>query len=269
MKIINWKKKLTGVSGIALLLALFFSWVFNATEVAMIFYFVSIFAGGYYVFLGAFKGLLKQRFLNIDFLVIVAALGAIYINQLAEAAAVVFFFSLAEMFEEFGIERSRKAVETLVKKSPQTAVLKTGEKVPVEQVKIQDIIIVRPGDLIPLDGVVIKGSSSVDEATITGEPIPKDKHVGNTVFAGTINQNGYLEIETTKESKDSIFSKIVELVKKAQKSRAPAQEFIDRFAKYYTPFVVVGAVLIASIPPLFFGGIFFDWLYREIGRAHV
>ena len=264
MKTINWKKNLTGISGITLLLALFFSWIFDATEVAKIFYFISIFAGGYYVFFGAVKGILKQKFLNIDFLVIVAALGAIYINQLAEAAAVVFFFSLAEMFEEFGIERSRKAVEALVKKSPQTAVLKTGEKVPVEQVKIKDIVIIRPGDLIPLDGVVIKGSSSVDEATITGEPIPKDKRIGNTVFAGTINQNGYLEIETTKKSKDSTFSKIVELVEKAQKSRAPAQEFIDRFAKYYTPSVVVGAVLVAVIPSFFFGGVFIDWLYRAL-----
>jgi Cd2+/Zn2+-exporting ATPase len=251
MENIDLKRILTGISGAALLLALLFSWILNAGEAAKILYSISIFAGGYYVFLGALKGLLKQKFLNIDFLVIIAATGAIYINQLAEAAAVVFFFSLAEVFEEFGIERSRKSIEALVKKSPQAAVLKTGVKVPVEQVKIKDIVVVRPGDLIPMDGIVVKGSSSVDEATITGEPIPKDKRVGNIVFGGTINQNGYLEIETTKESKDSTFSKIVELVEKAQKSRAPAQEFIDRFAKYYTPSVVVGAVLVAGIPSLF------------------
>ena len=122
----NWKKVLTGISGVILLLAFFFSWILHFSEVAKILYFISIFVGGYYVFLGAVRGVLKQKFLNIDFLVIIAALGAIYINQLAEAAAVIFFFSLAEMFEEFGIERSRKAVEALVKKSPQTAILKTG-----------------------------------------------------------------------------------------------------------------------------------------------
>ena len=264
MKNINWKKVLTVVSGAALLLALFFSWVLDADEAANVLYFISIFSGGCYVAFGAFKGLVKQRFLNIDFLVVMAALGAVYINQLAEAAAVIFFFSLAEMFETYGIERSRKAVEILIEKSPQTAILKTGEKVSVEQVKIEDIVIVRPGDLIPLDGMIVKGSSSVNEATITGESIPNDKRAGDTVFAGTINQNGYLEVKTTKKSKDSTFSKIVELVEKAQKSRAPAQEFIDRFAKYYTPAVVIAAVLIAIIPSLFFGGVFLDWLYRAL-----
>ncbi len=264
MKTRNWKKILTAISGLALLLALFFAWIITSAEIAKIFYFISIFSGGYYVVLGTIKGLLNKRFLNIDFLVILATLGAIYINQPAEAAAVIFFFSLAEVFEDFGIERSHQAVKALLKKSPKTAVLPTGKKVLIEQVKVKDIIIVRPGDLIPLDGIVAKGSSSVDEAAITGEPIPKDKHVGSIVFAGTINQNGYLEIKTTKESKDSTFSKIVELVEKAQKSRAPAQEFIDRFAKYYTPLVVIIAILIASIPPLFFAGIFLDWLYRAL-----
>ncbi len=260
----DWKKILTGISGFALLLALFFSWIFSAEKAANAFYFISIFTGSYYVILGAARGLLKQRFLNIDFLVVIAAIGAIYINQLAEAAAVVFFFSLAEVFEEYGVERSRKAMEALIKKSPRVAILKNGKELPVEQIKINDIIIARPGDMISLDGVVVKGSSSVDEATITGEPIPKDKREGSAVFAGTINQNGYLEIKTTKESKNSTFSKIIDLVEKAQKSRAPAQEFIDKFAKYYTPAVVVTATLVAIIPPLFFGEIFLDWLYRAL-----
>ena len=246
------------------MLALFFSWVMGVSSAAEVFYFISIFSGGYYVLLGAGRGLLRQKFLNIDFLVIIAAVGAIYINQLAEAAAVIFFFSLAEVFEEFGIERSRKAVEALVKKSPQTAILKTGERVPVEQVKIKDIVVVKPGDMVPVDGLVNKGESSVDEATITGEPIPKNKRCGDAVFAGTINQQGYLEIETAKISKDSTFAKIIDLVDKAQKSRAPAQEFIDKFAKYYTPSVVVVAFLISVVPPLFFGGIFIDWLYRAL-----
>lgn len=260
----DWKKILTIVSGANLLLALFFSWILNIDEAAELLYFISIFSGGYFVFLGATRGLIKQKFLNIDFLVIVAAIGAIYISQLAEAAAVVFFFSLAEAFERFGIERSRKALETLIKKSPQTAILKDGRKVAVDKVKIEEIVIVRPGDLIPLDGVVIEGVSSVDEAAITGESIPKDKQEGSIIFAGTLNRQGYLEIKVTKESKDSTFSKIVELVKKAQESRAPAQEFIDVFAKYYTPVVVGGAILITAIPTLFFGGVFTDWLYRAL-----
>ncbi|MFY9484887.1 MAG: cation-translocating P-type ATPase [Patescibacteria group bacterium] len=264
MSKLDWKKTLAAISGTSLLLALFFRWVIDIDQVQKLLYFISIFSGGYFVFFAALRGLFKQRFLNIDFLVIVATVGAIYINQLAEAAAVVFFFSLAEVFEEFGIERSRKAVEALVEKSPQKAILKTGEEVPVEEVKIKDVVIIRPGDLVPVDGVVIQGSSSIDEATITGEPTPRDKREGDTVFAGTINLNGYLEIETTKEAKDSTFSKIVKLIEKAQASRAPAQEFIDRFAKYYTPSVVVGAALIATIPPMFFGGAFTDWLSRAL-----
>jgi len=260
----DWKKLLTLISGAGLLLALFFSWVLNIPEAAKVLYFISIFSGGYFVFVGAIKGLVKQRFLNIDFLVIVAAVGAIYINQLAEASAVIFFFSLAEAFERFGIERSRKALESLIKKSPKTAILKDGKKTPVDEVTIDSVVLVRPGDLIPLDGVVLVGISSVDEATITGESIPKDKQKGSSVFAGTLNRQGYLEIKVTKESKDSTFSKIIELVEKAQKSRAPAQEFIDRFAKYYTPTVVISAIAIATIPTIFFGGIFDDWLYRAL-----
>ncbi|MEW6408052.1 MAG: cation-translocating P-type ATPase [Patescibacteria group bacterium] len=261
---INWKKTLTIISGAVLLLA-FAGRYFALPESAVkSLYLISIFSGGYFVFLGAIKGFFKKRFLNIDFLVVVAAVGALYINQLAEAAAVVFFFSLAEMLEEFGVERSRKALEALIKKSPQTAILLDGRKVPVDEVKIKEIVIVRPGDLIPLDGVVIKGNSSVDEAAITGESVPKDKREKDAVFAGTMNLNGYLEIEVTKESKNSTFSKIIELVDKAQRSRAPAQEFIDRFAKYYTPTAVGGAVLIAAVPPLFFGGAFIEWLYRAL-----
>ena len=260
----DWKKILTAVSGVSFIVALMFAWLFDMDQAARILYLLSIFSGGYYVLLGAIRGLVKQKFLNIDFLVIIAAIGAIYINQLAEAAAVVFFFSLAEAFERFGIDRSRRALEALVKKSPQTAILENGKEVAVDKVNVGDIVIVRPGDLVPLDGSVVKGSSSIDEATITGESIPKDKDEGDTVFAGTINQNGYLEIKVTKESRNSTFAKIVELVEKAQASRAPAQEFIDRFAKYYTPLVVVGAIMIATVPPLFFGGIFTDWLYRAL-----
>ncbi len=260
----DWKKIATIISGASLILALFFSWVLDVDEAAKLLYFVAIFSGGYFVFIGAIRGLTKQRFLNIDFLVIVAAIGAVYINQLPEAAAVVFFFSLAEAFERYGIERSHKALEALINKSPQTAILKDGKEVLVDKVTIGEIVIVRPGDLVPLDGVVVEGSSSVDEATITGESIPKDKRENCTVFAGTLNKQGYLEIKVTKESKDSTFSKIIELVDKAQKSRAPAQEFIDTFAKYYTPIVVGGAILITVIPTLFFGGIFSDWLYRAL-----
>jgi len=258
------KRVLTVISGTSLLAGLILSWFFGQKNIGAWFYYFSVATGGYFVLQDALKGLFAQRFLNINFLVTVAALGAIYINQLAEAAVVVFFFSLAEAFEKFGIERSQRALEALIKKSPQTALLKNGRKVPVEAVEVGEVVVVRPGDLIPLDGIIIKGASAVDEATITGESIPKDKLKGDTVFAGTVNQNGYLEIKVAKKSGDSTFTKIIKLVAQAQASQAPAQQLIDRFSKYYTPSVVTTAMFIATIPPLFFGGVFVDWLSRAL-----
>lgn len=258
------KKSLTIISGVLLGLAFLLGFVAVDQKIVSALYILSMFVGGIFVYRSAFQGLLKQRFLNINFLVTIASFGALYIGQYAEAASVVFFFMLAEFFEDFGVERSKKALEALIKKSPKTAILLNGKQVPVDEIRVKEIVIVRPGDLIPLDGVVVKGNSSVDEASITGESVPADKFIDSSVFAGTMNLNGYLEISVTKESKNSTFAKIIELVEKAQKSRAPAQEFIDRFARYYTPAIVGIAVMIAAIPPLFFSSPFDTWFYRAL-----
>ena len=262
-RVIN-KKNLTVLSGLMLGAAFLGGLIDVNQNVITAFYLLSILAGGIFVLRSALTGLVEQRFLNINFLVAVAAIGAIYIGQYAEASAVVFFFMLAEFFEDFGVERSKRALEALVKKSPKIATLLNGRQIPVDEAKINDVVVVRPGDLIPLDAVVVKGESSVDEASITGESVPTDKAVDSTVFAGTTNLNGYLEVRVTKESQNSTFAKIIQLVDQAQRSRAPAQEFIDRFAKYYTPIVVVVAVLMATIPPLVFGAPFDTWLYRAL-----
>ncbi len=264
MNIKQAKKILTYLSGVAFILAFILNSLHGSKTIIDAFYILSMLSGGYFVVTAAVRGLIRQRFLNINFLVTIAAIGALYINQLPEAAAVVFFFSLAEFFEEFGVERSRKALEALIKKSPKTATLKDGRTIAADEVKIDQIFIVKPGDLIPLDGKVVKGESAVDEATITGESLPQDKREGSSVFASTLNQNGYLEVQTTKESKDSTFSKVIQLVEQAQRSRAPAQDFVDSFAKYYTPAIVGIALLIAIIPPLLFGGLFTTWLYRAL-----
>ncbi|MCE9643067.1 MAG: cation-translocating P-type ATPase [Candidatus Andersenbacteria bacterium] len=260
----NLKKLLTLLSAISIAVAFTARWLHQPPYISMTFYLLAIFGGGYFVFQDAVRGLFKKHFLNINFLVAIAALGALFIDQLAEAAAVVFFFSLAELFEVYGVDRARRALETLVKKSPQTATLKEGKTLPVEQVKVGSIVIAKAGDLIPLDGIVVSGSSLVDEATITGEPLPKDKREGGTVFAGTLNQNGYLEIKVTKSSSESTFTKIINLVEQAQKSRAPAQAFIDSFARYYTPLVVLLAIALSLIPPLVFHTPFVPWLYRAL-----
>ncbi len=264
IKHVNWKKLLTYVAGVCVVLGFILSFLPVGATLVTAIYYLAILSGGIYVVKGAWRGLSKQKFLNIDFLVVIASLGAIYLGELPEAAAVIFFFSLAEAFEEYGIDRSRRALQALIHKSPQTATLLDGKNIAVSEVMIGQIVSVRPGELIPLDGKIIKGLSAVNEATITGESIPKDKREGDTVFAGTLNENGYLEIETTKDSKNSTFSKIIALIEQAQKAKAPTQEFIDRFAKYYTPSVVAIAFLITLAGPLITGDSFLVWLDRAI-----
>lgn len=177
-------------------------------------YGLSLAAGGIPVTLAAIRSTLKRQ-VTINLLVTLAAIGALFLGEIAEAAAVMFFFALAEAFEQFGEARSQKAVAALLKRAPKVARLKDGREVPVEQVKEGDILKVRPGDLIPLDGIVLGGESSVDEATITGESVPKEKYQGENVFAGTLNQNGYLEVKVTKTAGNTTLAKIVVLIEQA------------------------------------------------------
>ena len=260
----NWKKLLTSITGVSAATGFILSFFSVSIGLITALYYLAIFSGGIYVVKGAWRGLSKQRFLNIDFLVVIASIGAIYLGELPEAAAIIFFFSLAEAFEEYGVARSRRALQALVNKSPQKASLLDGTSLQVADVKVGQIISVRPGELIPLDGKITKGLSAVTEATITGESLPKDKREGDSVFAGTLNENGYLEIEVTKESKNSTLSKIVSLVEQAQKDKAPTQEFIDKFAKYYTPLVVVIAIIIGVGAPLLMDVSFTIWLERAL-----
>lgn len=261
---IDRKKMLTAFSGISTGIAFVISFFSVSETLVTALYLAGIFFGGIYVIKGALRGLLKQRFLNIDFLVVIASLGALYIDQLPEAAAVIFFFSLSEALEEYGVARSRKALQALLRKSPKQARLTDGTMIVVDQVPIGAKIAVRPGELIPLDGKVLAGDSAVNEATITGEPLPHNRRTGDFVFAGTFNENGYLEIEVTKASNDSTFSKIVRLVEAAQQAKAPSQEFIDRFARFYTPTVVIFAFGVAVLPPLVLGEPFMDWFTRAL-----
>lgn len=254
----------TPLSGVLLGLGFVGGFLSFDERIVAVLYLLSIAAGSVFVLQSAVRGLLRQRFLNISFLVVVASVGAIAIGEYGEAAAVVFLFSLGEFFESFGVERSRRAVEALLKKAPKVAQLKGGQTVPVESVAIGDVAVVRPGESIPLDGVVIMGESSVDEAAVTGESVPADKRADSQVFAGTLNIQGYLEVRVTKMSKDSTFSRIIALIEEAQSSRAPSQAFIDRFARYYTPLIVVVSALVALVPTLLLGQPFEPWLYRAI-----
>lgn len=252
------------ISGMLLAVGFFWQFTPEKANISDFFYVLSILVGGVFVVKSAVNGLVKKRFLNISFLVTIAALGALYIGEYGEAAAVVFLFSLAEFFETFGIERSRQAVEALLKRSPKVARLKSGETVEVETVAVDTVVVVKPGEQIPLDGEIVVGASSLDEAAITGESTPVDKEVGAKVFAGTLNIQGYLEIKVTKVSSDSLFSRIITLIEKAQNARAETDTFIETFARYYTPAIVVISFLVATVPTIMLDLPFEVWLYRAI-----
>lgn len=223
----------------------------------------SLLSGGVPVAIAAFKNTFARK-ITINLLVTIAALGALYLGEIAEAAAVMFFFALAEAFEEFGEARSQKAVTALINSSPKVARLANGKEVAVESVRVGQIVKIRPGDMVPLDGEVVSGESSVDEATITGESLPKEKYKGEIVFAGTLNQSGYLEVKVTKEAANSTLSKIITLIEQAQKSRPKMQEFLDKFASYYIPVALGLAALIALVPPVFFGQSFDEWFTKAL-----
>lgn len=261
---INWRTIAMAISGAGTIIGFLLSYAGISSQITNILFLVAIVVGGIFVAQGALEGLLKRRFLNIEFLVVVASIGALYLGELGEASAVIFFFSLAEAFESYGVKRSRKALEELVKNNPKQATLKDGSIVDIESIPLDSTVIVKPGDLVPLDGVIVVGTSAINEASITGESLPKDKLVGDMVYAGTLNINGYLEIKVTKASKDSTISKIVQLVSSAQKSKTVAEEFVDRFAKYYTPGIAIVALLIVAVPVIFLGGEFSIWLERAI-----
>ena len=220
---------------------------------------------GHKTILSGIRNLLRFNFKSINTLMFIAVCGAFYLRQYPEGAIVIILFTLGETLEDFGIERSKSAMQSLVNDFPKTANLKNrNEKVPIENVKVGSIVIVKPGDKIPLDGKVTEGTSFVDESMITGEPIAVDKRIGSDVYAGTINKQGYLEFKVTRESKDSTLSKIIELTFNATKSKSESQRFIEKFSSYYTPSILIISILVLAIPVLFFNGDFDEWLLMSL-----
>lgn len=215
------------------------------------------------------KALRSLRTLNLDMnvLMTIAVLGAGAIGEWSEGAAVTFLFALSELLETFSLNRARRAVQALLKLSPETAFKKLDGKlveVSTKEVQPNDLIIVKSGMRIPLDGIVEHGSSAVDQAPITGESIPVEKSSGDQVFAGTINGEGSLEIRVTKEATDTTLARIVKLVTEAQSQKAPAQQFVDKFARVYTPAVLFLSLALLIIPPVFFSGAWETWIYRSL-----
>jgi Cd2+/Zn2+-exporting ATPase len=209
----------------------------------------------------------RMRMLDINVLMLVAAGGAVALGQWAEAGSVVFLFALAQTLEARTLERARSAVRALLDLAPAEALLREGaghRKVDVDSVVPGTVLIVRPGEKVPLDGVVVSGESAVNQAPVTGESLPQEKMPGDIVFAGTINGRGALDIRVTHTRRDSTLARIIHLVEQAQSQRAPAQTFVERFARVYTPAVLALAAVLAVVPPLAFGAPWHTWIYRAL-----
>jgi Cd2+/Zn2+-exporting ATPase len=211
---------------------------------------------------------IKNGNLNINALMSIAVSGAFLLGQWPEAAMVMCLFSIAERLEAASLDRARNAIHSLMAMAPERATVKqldgTWESVDAKTVPVGASIRARPGERIPLDGSITRGQSTVDQAPITGESMPIEKTVGDTVFAGTMNQGGELEYTVTALSDNSTLSRILHAVEAAQSSRAPTQRFVDQFARIYTPLVFVMALLVAIVPPLFLGGVWFDYVYKAL-----
>jgi Zn2+/Cd2+-exporting ATPase len=205
--------------------------------------------------------------LDINVLMVVAVLGAMALGQWSEGASVVFLFALAQLLEARAMDRARGAIRALMDLAPSEALVRRGGQeltLPVDDVRVGDVVVVRPGEKIPLDGRVTAGTSHVNQAPVTGESLPVDKDPGDDVFAGTINGRGALEVLVTRLRRDSTLAHIIHLVERAQAQRAPSQTFVDRFARVYTPAVLAVAVLVALVPPLAAGAAWGTWFYRSL-----
>ena len=222
--------------------------------------------GGFNFFPAGLRAL-RHLSLDMNFLMTAAIVGALIIGEYVEAAAIAFLFSTAELLEDYAIDRVRNSLRTLTKLAPETAVVRrNGQEtvLPAREVSLDEIVLVRPGDKIPVDGVVIKGASAVDQSTITGESMPVSKKEEDRVFAGTINQEGYLEVKTTQVATETALGKIIQMVEEAEERKAPSEQFVRRFARYYTPIVTLLAVGIMIAPPLLLDASFSTWFVRGL-----
>jgi Cd2+/Zn2+-exporting ATPase len=263
-----WKGKkgrLTILAGASLVIAYGIGHLFPAIETYA--FVIAMFVGLLPIARRAIMAALAGTPFSIEMLMTIAAVGAVIINATEEAAAVVFLFLVGELLEGVAAGKARDSIRSLSALVPKTALLEENgrtKEVPAESLAVGAVILVRPGDRISADGVIIDGESAIDEAPVTGESTPVNKEVGDSVFAGTVNGDAALRVRVTAAAADNTIARVIKLVEEAQESKAPTERFIDRFSKYYTPGVVVVAALVAIIPPLFLGGIWSEWVYKGL-----
>ncbi|MEB2302531.1 cadmium-translocating P-type ATPase [Lysinibacillus xylanilyticus] len=261
---------LAGISLLFVVLGYMFGTMRGETDQLTIgMFIIAILVGGIGIFKTGFRNLARFEF-DMKTLMTIAVIGAAIIGEWEEAAVVVFLFAVSEALEAYSMDKARQSIRQLMDIAPPTATIKRahGEhfhemELPTEEIEIGDILIVKPGQKIAMDGIVVSGLSAVNQAAITGESIPVSKTIDDEVFAGTLNEEGALEVRVTKRVEDTTIAKIIHLVEEAQAEKAPSQQFVDRFAKYYTPAIMLIALLVAVLPPLFIGD-WQHWIYQGL-----
>ncbi|MBQ8207498.1 MAG: cadmium-translocating P-type ATPase [Clostridia bacterium] len=221
---------------------------------------------GYDVLISAVRNILHGQMLDEQFLMAIATIGALILGEYAEAVAVMLFYQLGELFQSIAVGKSRKSIAALMDIRPDTAVvLREGEEIELspEEVSVGEIIIIRPGEKVPLDGIITEGSTTLGTAALTGESLPRDAFEGDRVISGSVNLTGLIKVRTESDFSESTVSKILELVENSAEKKARVENFITRFARYYTPIVVIGALLLAVIPPIFVGN-WAKWIERAL-----
>lgn len=267
-KISFYKKYETLLFSTLLIVLGYLSSFINGEEnlITTLLFLAAIIIGGHSLFKVGFQNLLRLDF-DMRTLMTVAIIGAAIIGEWAEGAVVVILFAISEALERYSMDKARQSIRSLMDIAPKEALIyRNGQEmiVHVDDIVIGDIMIVKPGQKIAMDGIVVSGSSAVNQATITGESVPVAKSADDEVFAGTLNGEGLLEVKVTKFVEDTTISKIIELVEEAQAERAPSQAFVDKFAKYYTPLIMMIAALVVVIPPLFLDGSWGTWVYQGL-----
>lgn len=265
-----WKQK-ENIKVVFSVILLLISWILDnryadGSIVPVIGYAAAIIVGGYSLFINGLKNLVRLRF-DMHTLMTVAIIGAAMLGEWGEGATVVILFAISEALEKYSMDRARNSIESLMNIAPKEALIRRGHHemmVAVDEIEVGDIMIVKPGQKLAMDGRIMKGASTLNQAAITGESEPVFKTVDGEVFAGTLNGEGLLEVEVTKRVEDTTIAKIIHLVEEAQAEKAPSQAFVDKFAKFYTPAIMLIALAIAVLPPIVMSGDWSEWIYRGL-----
>ncbi|MFJ7747534.1 heavy metal translocating P-type ATPase [Peribacillus sp. NPDC097295] len=265
-----WKQK-ENLKVVLSAILLFISWMLErqygeGSLLPVLGYGTAILVGGYSLFMNGLKNLIRLRF-DMHTLMTVAIIGAAVLGEWGEGATVVILFAISEALEKYSMDKARNSIESLMNIAPKEALIRRGHHemmMAVDAIEVGDTMIVKPGQKLAMDGRIIKGASTLNQAAITGESEPLFKTVEEEVFAGTLNGEGLLEVEVTKRVEDTTIAKIIHLVEEAQAEKAPSQAFVDKFAKFYTPAIMLIALALAIIPPLMMGGEWGEWIYRGL-----